>query len=186
MLNKVATHTNANPVLSSSKTDTVCSNLDGVKMWYLRGLGLGHGITEVYTRSWTGTHGMEECTSDERRAKDREEKKYWRKKNEGQTDKIRNELLASGCRQISRVATHNRRRVLSSVKRGRPPACQSVRPSIRKSKEFHVCTVASLCEKPFLVCGTYGRAPDPQYTVYSYCISKGYITTRWRCHSACQ
>lgn len=67
-------------------------------------------------------------------------------------------------------------------KAARLPVC----PSIRTSKEFHVCTVASLCVKPFLVCGTYSRVPDPQYTVYSYCISKGYITPRRRCHSPCQ
>ena len=43
MLNKVATHTNANPVLSSSKTDSVFEPRWGKNVIFLRPLGLGHG-----------------------------------------------------------------------------------------------------------------------------------------------
>jgi hypothetical protein len=64
-------------------------------------------------------------------------------------NKIRNELLVSGCRLINRVTTQPASGALKREERkaARLPVC----PSILTSKEFHVCTVASLCVQPFLV-----------------------------------
>jgi hypothetical protein len=119
MLNKVATHTNANPVLSSSKTGTVYSNLAGAKMWTRR---------KQRSIPVAGQKHMERkrATRDVRKIEEKEimKERMWDRQ------KIRKSCLYPAA---GRSATHNRRRVLSSVKRGRPPACQSVRPSIHPS-----------------------------------------------------